>query len=153
MYARRSMRVVLGFTALALAAAAAGCGGGDRLSQAEYVKQADAICAKYEERLDALPQPKSTADLKTLVDKGLPIAREGNAELNELKPPEDLEAKVEEWHKRNDRNLELIEELGQAAEDGDEEKIQTLASEADENESQADRLARELGLEDCAEDG
>lgn len=147
------MRISLALPVFALAAAAAGCGGGDRLSQAEYVKQADAICARYEKRLAALPQPESTADVKTLVDKGLPIAREGNTELKELKPPEDLEAKVDQWHERNDRNLELIEDLGQAAEDGDEERIQTLASEAEENEGEADRLASEIGLKDCAEEG
>jgi hypothetical protein len=147
------MRVVFVLTVFALAAVAAGCGGGDRLSREEYVKQADAICAKYEKRLDALPQPESTEDLKMLVDKGLPIAREGNTELKDLKPPEDLEAKVEEWHERNDRNLELIADLGQAAEDGDEERIQTLAAEAEENETEADRLAGEIGLKDCAEDG
>jgi hypothetical protein len=151
MYARRTMRAALGLTALALVAA--GCGGGDRLSHAEYLKQADAICAKYEKRLHALPDPETTKDLKALVDKGLPIAREGNAELKDLKPPEDLKAKVDEWHKRNERNLELIENLGKAADEGGEERIQSLASEADKNEQEADRLAREMGLTDCAEDG
>ena len=149
------MRVALCFAAFTLGAVAAGCGGGgdDRLSRAEYVKQADAICAKYEKRLDALPEPQDLKGLQTLVDKGLPIAREGNAELKELKPPEDLEAKDEEWHKRNDRNLKLIEDLGKAADAGDEEKIQSLASEADRNETEADGLASEIGLKDCAGNG
>ncbi len=146
------MRPLLAVGALVLAAAAAGCGGDDRLSRDEYIKQADAICAKYEKRLDALPEPKNVEDLQRLVAEGLPIAREGINELKKLKPPEDLEAKVNQWHERNEANLDKIEELVQAAEQGDEQKIQTLAAEADENEQEADRLAREIGLDDCAQE-
>jgi transcriptional regulator with AAA-type ATPase domain len=134
--------------------AAGGCGGGDdRLSRDEYVKQADAICAKYQKRLDALPEPENVQELKELVDEGLPIAREGYQELKALEPPEELEADVSEWFERNDRNLELIEELGQAAEEGDEQRIQSLASEAEKNEEEADRIATGIGLDVCAEEG
>ena len=37
----------------------AGCGGGDRLSKAEFQQRANAICAKYQKRIDALGQPQS----------------------------------------------------------------------------------------------
>lgn len=146
------MRLALGIALVALAAAAAGCGGDDRLSREEYVKQADAVCAKYEKRLDALPEPESTEDLKAVIDEGLPIAREGTEELKALEPPEELEADVDEWHERNDKNLELIEDLGAAAEEDDEERIQELAAEADRNEQEADRIAAEIGLDNCAQD-
>ena len=77
----------------AVVALAAGCGGGgdgstrNTLSAAEFRQQADAICAKYQGKLDALGTPSSLDDLKDYVDKAVPIIDNGNAELQGLEPP------------------------------------------------------------------
>ena len=138
---------VLGFAA---------CGGEDRLSREEYLEQADATCRKYEERLkpleDKLQQTDSTEEAAAVIDDAVPVVREGVDELKKLKPPEELEGQVDEWLKLNEENTKTLEQLGDAAEAGDEARIGELAQEAEANEQRGDDLAREIGLKDCAED-
>jgi len=146
---RRASSLLLGLVVLA------GCSGGgdgdDRLSKDEYVERADAVCADYDKRLGDLPDPGSIAALGPLTRRALPIAREAVAQLRELRPPEDLQARVNEWLKLNVLNVRRIEELGNAARAGDRVRVQEIARDAAANEREADRLARELGLETCAQ--
>jgi hypothetical protein len=150
------MRVLL---ALAVLLVAAACDGGGaepvettRLSRSDYVERADAICAEYDRRLARLPQPNSIEDVAELAERALPIAREGVRELRALAPPEELEPQVERWLERNDENLERMEGLRDAALEGNETRVQRIASAATENEREADTLARQIGLRDCARD-
>jgi hypothetical protein len=135
---------------------AAACGGEDRLSREEYIQQADATCKKYEERLKTLEEELQATDspqeAAKVIDRALPIIREGVGELRDLKPPEDLEGKTDEWLDLNDENTKTLEELRDAAEAGDEQKIAELARDADENEKRGDAIARDIGLDACAEE-
>jgi hypothetical protein len=138
------------------AAVLGGCSGNgdgdDRLSREEYVRRADAVCREYDKRLNELGQPSSIEELAALADEALPVAEEGVGKLRELEPPESLERRVGEWLERNDRNVDLIEALRDAARAGEETRVQELAAEAADNETAADRLARRIGLKDCAEE-
>ncbi len=121
-----------------------------RLSKAEYVRRADAVCAEYDRRLARLPKPRNVEALVDVVDEALPIAREGIAKLRALEPPADLEPAVERWLERNDENVERMEMLRDAAGEGNRLRVQRIASAAAENEREADELARQIGLRDCA---
>ena len=134
---------------LALAACSRG-GSDERLSREEYVKRADAICAAYERRLERLRRPENVAELGRLADEALPIAREGVRKLRALKPPEELRRDVAEWLRRNDRNVLMIEALGDAARAGETTRVREIASDAADNERAADALAKNLGLRACA---
>ncbi len=140
-----------------------GCDGGDgegreaatepqRLSKAEFVRRADAVCAEYEQRLARLRQPRDVEALADLADEALPIVQEAIARLRALEPPAELEPEVERWLERNDENAERLEALRDAARAGDATRVQTIASAAAENEREADELARRIGLRDCAEE-
>jgi hypothetical protein len=146
--ARRAVTLVV------FAALAAGCGGEDRLSREEYIQRADATCKKYEDRLKSLEQELQRTDspqeAAKVIDRALPIIREGVGELRDLRPPEELEGKTDEWLDLNDENTKTLEELRDAAEAGDEQKIAELARDADENEKRGDAIAREIGLDACA---
>lgn len=142
-------------TALLAAVLLAGCSGGssepeERLTTEEYVRQADRICAEYERRLARLAQPENLADLAAMAEEARPVAEEGLDELRALRPPEALEPQVEAWLERNEENVRAIDELREAAEEGDETRVRELASAARDNEEEADRLAAAIGLEDCA---
>src|SRR5690242_4702058 len=100
--------------AFALAALAAGCGGSSRLSKAEYVKRADAICAKYNAKIRALGRPTAISGLPAYVDKALPLARKGDDELRALKPPKDEEQTAKEWLDQNDSVVGSMERLRDA---------------------------------------
>ena len=141
---------------LAGAFALAGCGGEDRLSKEEFVQKADATCEKYEKRLEPLErqltQVESIEEAARIIDRAIPVVREGVAELRKLEPPEDLEGKVDRWLDLNEENTETLEQLRDAAKQGDEKRIAELARQADETEKRGDRIAAEIGLEDCAEE-
>ena len=137
--------------AVLVLAALAGCGGsgGDRLSRAEFISQADAICTEYEEKLNALGTPQNTEELAEFADKALPIAEDGRDELGELRPPEDLQDTYDAWLEQGDRAIQIVEDLREAAEDGDTAEIQRIAREAEAADTEANRLAEQIGFEQC----
>jgi hypothetical protein len=143
------MRSILAGTAVI--ALAAGCGGGGkRLSRAEFSKQADAICSRYNAKIRALGQPGSIRALPRYVDRALPIARKGTEELRRLKPPKDEEKTANEWLDQNDSAVGALERLRDAARHADRAGIQAALSEAAAANRAANGFARQLGLRVCA---
>lgn len=139
---------------LAGSVALAGCGGGgggdgDRLSQAELVTKADAICQEYEAKLDALGQPQNEEELADFADKAIPIAKDGRDKLGELNPPENQQENYDRWLEQGDRAIEIVEDLRDAAEDGDQAEIQRIAQEAEQVDQESNRLAEQLGFKEC----
>ena len=129
---------------------AAGCGGGGRLSKQDYAKQADAICSKYNRKIEALGAPKSLADIAGYADKALALTRKGNDELEHLKPPKSEEQTAKEWLDQNDSVVGSMERLRGAAKKGDRAGIQAALNEASSANRTANGLARQLGLAVCA---
>lgn len=148
---RRVARASIALLAAMLAITGCGGGGNDRLSRPEFVSRADAICAEYEGKLNALGTPQNPEQLADFADKALPIARDGREELGELRPPEDLEETYDAWLEQGDRAIEIVEDLRDAAEDGDVSEIQRIAQEAQTADVKANRLAAQLGFERCGE--
>src|SRR5919198_2736357 len=140
------------FVVFAVAALAAGCGGGGgRLSKAEYAKRADAICTKYNAKLKALARPTGIGELPAYVDRALPLARKGTDELRALEPPKDEERTAKEWLDQNDSVVRSMERRRDAAKKRDRAGIQTALNEATSANQTANRLARRLGLSVCAQ--
>jgi hypothetical protein len=137
--------------AAAVVGLVAGCGGSGRLSKAEYAKQADAICTKYNAKLKALARPTSIGALPDYVDKALPLARKGDDELRALKPPKNEERTAKTWLVENDSVVHSMERLRDAAKKGDRAGIQTALNEATSSNQTANSLARRLGLRVCAQ--
>lgn len=147
---------VVAFAGLAAVAVAAGCGGGgggggDRLTSEEFVQQADAICEKANQQLDALGEPQSVEELATMAAEALSISEQSVDALRELNPPEEFQAQF-------DRALDLLQqqnELGQdlvaAAEDGNQTQIEAIVADGEPLDTEADAIADELGLTDCGE--
>jgi hypothetical protein len=134
----------------------AGCGGdggGDRLSREEFVSRADAICTRYEAKLDALGQPQNVEELSEFADKAVPIAEDGREELGELRPPENLQATYDAWLEQGDKAIDVVKRLRDAANDGDQAEIERIAEEAGATDREANRLAGELGFEQCGASG
>ncbi len=91
---RRALVLLCGLPVLV---AACGSGGGDRLTQAEYVRRADAICARYNEDVKKLPAPKTPPAIVDYADKSLKLLDEALADERDLEPPEQLEAGKDRW--------------------------------------------------------
>jgi hypothetical protein len=149
------MRGRLALVLVLAAALVAGCGGGGNggaPSADEFRQQADAVCAKYEQKLNALGEPASPEDLADFVDKAVPIIEQGNAELNDLDPPDELQ---DDWDRAMDlqnENLETTRDLRDAVRDNDPARIQELVAKLDSTTAESNRLAENMGLDKCGEE-
>jgi hypothetical protein len=140
--------------ALFLACLAAGCGGGggDRLSQEGFQQQASAICEKYDKKIQALGSPQSPADVPAYVQKGIPLLRQGIAELRALNPPADVENDYNRMLDETAKAIPAAEKLASAAEKNDAAAVQDAIKEAQEADEASDALATKLKLDGCAAD-
>ena len=150
----RQPRVVvfLAFLTGAMGLAAAGCGGGDdRLTREELVEEADATCAEFDRRIEDVQEPESLEDIEGYLQEIRPIVEEGTDELDSLQPPEELEADYDQWIEETRSTVDRFDELEEAAASGDEQRIQDVFQEVGQGE-EADRLAQELGFQECGSD-
>jgi hypothetical protein len=142
--------------AVAVALVAGGCGSGDgkRLSKAEFVSRADAICAKYEKRVQSRMADVPAGDQKQLassIKNVLPLIRKGNDELRSLKPPGSLQSRFDSWMGLADAEVGAARNLQNALEKNDIQAIQAGFKELQTKDAAQDRIARQdLGLTGCA---
>jgi hypothetical protein len=142
-------RVAALLAAIVLLTAGCGGGGGGRLSKADYAKQADAICSKYNRKIEALGTPKSLADIPGFADKALKLTRQGNDELKGLKPPKSEEKTANEWVAHNDLVAKAVADLRDAAKKNDRAAIRAALRRGQAANRTANGLARDLGLHVC----
>lgn len=135
-----------------LAAGCGGEGGGDRLTRDEFVSRAEEICEEYDGRIEEIPEPESEEQLGEYTDELVQIVEEGVAEFRELRPPEELQDEYDRWMESNEEAVDAARELDQAVEEGDAGRLTEIQAEAEQKEEEADELARDLGLEECATD-
>ena len=145
------------FAVAALALVAGGCGsnsGSKRLSKAEFVSRADAICAKYEKRVQTRMAGVPAGDQKQLassIGKVLPVIRKGNDELRSLKPPASLQGRFDRWMGIADAEVNAAQKLQDALNKNNLGTIQAAFKELQTKDSAQDRIARQdLGLTGCA---
>ena len=81
---------VAAFVVLSLVGA--GCGGSDRLTRAQFTKQADAICASAKERIE-----RRKPGQNGLVELFMAYQRAKIAGIGKLNPPAELEARNAEY--------------------------------------------------------
>jgi hypothetical protein len=137
-------------TLVALVAAGCGGGGDGRLSKEDYAKQADAICSKYNRRIQALGRPKTLADIGPFAEKALALTRKGNAELRGLNPPKAEKRTVNEWLAQNEVVAKAVDAVAGAAKKNDRTGVQAALARGQRANKDANALARELGLRVCA---
>lgn len=132
---------------LATALIATGCGDDEEeaLTQEEWVAQADTICREGDQVInqeaEALGQGRPSPDeLEQFTSETLvPEIQSQVDDIDELQPPEEIEADVDEFI-----------DSAQSALDEIESDPSVLFSDEDAF-GETSELARDLGLEDCAE--
>ena len=129
------------------------CGGGGgssaRLSKAEFQSQANAICAKYQQQIDAIETPTSLEQIPDLVDQILAILNKEVAEIRALNPPEELQSGFDQLLAATDRTKAAADDLANAAKAGDQAAVQKALEEGNAASKEADDLAANLGLDEC----
>ncbi len=153
-------RRVVAFVALTAVALAAGCGGsgdgggdgGDRLTKEEYIQQADAICADANQKIEALGEPQDFDELAALGEQALSVSEQSLDSLRTLTPPAELESQVNRAYDLLAQQNELAKQLVVAANAGDQAEIEGIVAQAEPLETEADAIAREIGLTQCGQD-
>jgi hypothetical protein len=146
------VRARLIFVALVLAtgAASSACGGDDRLSQEDFRQQANAICAKYDEKIKALGTPASSTEIPDYVGRILPLLRQALAELRALKPPADLEDDYDGMLDETAKTIPAAQSLAVAAKKGNAAGVQDALAATRAAYQASNRLATDLELDKCA---
>ena len=127
------------------------CGGGEaRLSKEEFQSQANAICAKYQQQLNALRSPTSLEEIPDLVEQALAILNKEVDEIRALSPPEELQSDFDKLLAASDRTKTAAADLSSAAKSGDQAAVQKALDEGNAASKEADDLAGNLGLNECA---
>lgn len=136
-------------TALALTACAAltlaACGGEETLSKAEFTKQANAICASMEKKMEAAGEkaatgnPGATMDdmMKDVVEAAVPVLEDTVTKLRALAAPEDLQDDFDA----------MLDEVASTT-DKIEKDPKVLMDDATFED--ANKKATDLGLDKCA---
>jgi len=129
----------------------AGCGGGGdtRLSREEFESQGNAICAKYQEQLQAVGNPSSIDEIPDLVDQAVAILNKEIAEISALNPPADMQTEFDALIDASNNTKDAADDLSQAAKDGDRAAVQKALDEGKAASEKADQIATQLGLDSC----
>jgi hypothetical protein len=140
--------VVLIAALLALSA----CGGGGRLSKAEFRAKANAICSKYNAKIkgalaNVSNDPRSLA---AGMDRALGYIKKGTKELDDLDPPKAYDAKYRELSRINHDEIATGQKLADAARANDQAAIQSAIAQLESQGKDSDRLATEMRVDSCA---
>lgn len=138
---------------LTCAIALAACGGGDddALTAEDYRAKGNAACEQYEKDVRSISQPQSIQQVADYAGKAKVELDQLIDELDALQPPSDLEEQHDELVKLGRESVESLDGLAEAGKTGNQEQIQTALGGAAELDTQSDAVARELGLEKCAD--
>ena len=134
-----------------LAVVAAGCGGG-RLSVVDFDAKADAICAKYNAKVRSAYTnvPPDPVSLRRAIHKAIAYTKKGADELDALNPPKMYDAQFKEFVRITYDEVKAGKELAKAAQTRNQALLVAARTKLVLQGRNADRLAREMGLNACA---
>jgi hypothetical protein len=137
-----------------VAALASGCGGdsggGGQLSTEEFRQQANAICAKYNEKIKALESPSSPEEISGYVDQVVPLLQQGISELRGLRAPAESQDDFDRMLDETEKAIPAAQQLGEAAANNDAAAVQRALKSGQQADAASDEIATDLGLTRCA---
>ena len=129
----------------------AGCQFGSDSGNAEFIREADAICAQNERQIALIPQPQTyLRDFAVYMRRVVPVAREQTRELRALDAPEDVAADFNRMLDLLDEQLDMWEAAGEQAFAGDDAQAQATYNQSSGPGAEAQRIAGEIGFFSCA---
>jgi hypothetical protein len=141
---------LLAFSGTALTAC--GGGGSERVSAAELVQRADAICSRERSsfaRIQAHPPPNASVAADQ-TDELIRASQDANNQLRDLKPPEGLQSSYDRYLEARDRVIDQMNRGKDAAQDQDATTYGAAQAAVARDAPQRRKLARSLGLRVCS---
>lgn len=136
----------------ALVLVAAGCQIGDNgdSDKEAFIQQADGICQRYAQRISGIPPPQTfLRDFAVYLRRAVPIARQQNAELEGLTPPDEVANDFREMLSLLTQQLDLAERAGEQAYAGREARAQALYQQSLQPAGEGATVARKIGFTVC----
>ena len=146
----RGPAVLLGALCLVLAGGCGGGGGGKKLTHEDFVKQANAICADYNDRIGALTTPTSFDAIASYAKDVRAIAQQDVAKFKKLNPPDADRANWQTFGKQGDAVITASHDLESAAKKKDGAAIRRLLAEGRQRAAESKRVATAMGTAECA---
>lgn len=122
---------------------------GGAVALADWIEQADAVCADFNDQMDALGEPESEDEFASFLAQAEEYFNQEREALAALGLPDEKADQVEEALGLLDQQAEIVAEARSQAEDGDLEAVFTTMDEGSQLNDQADALAAEIGLTEC----
>jgi hypothetical protein len=132
----------------------AGCQFGSDSGKADFIKEADGICARYERQISLIPQPQTfLRDFAVYMRRIVPIARQQNDELRSLGAPEDVAADFGRMLSLLDQQLDMWRAAGELAYAGNDQRAESTFAASAGPGDEAQRIAGDIGFFSCARPG
>ena len=129
----------------------AGCQFGSDSGKAEFIREADAICATNERQIALIPQPQTyLRDFAVYMRRVVPIGRRQNRQLRALQAPEDVAADFSRMVTLLDEQLDMWAAASDDAYAGNDGQAQAQYEQSAGPGAEAQRLAAEIGFFSCA---
>jgi len=128
----------------------AACGGDGGRAKAEWIAGAEAICARVNGEIDALGDADSLAEIAEYAAKVRKIAERQLADLANLDAPEHDRETIRAMLAFIAEGIEKTEQVESAARKGDAGRTFEIVDEIESLTAEANRTARDYGLEECA---
>jgi len=137
--------------ALIAGAVAVGCGGEDvkRLTRAEFISRADAICKATSAKLSSLPPSKGLEKVDEEANAIITVSANAFAAFRKLEPPLELEQQVTQMTALIAKQIEITGVLANAVSKRDTKAVETLARAGDRLRERSSSLAQQIGLKEC----
>jgi hypothetical protein len=139
---------------LVLVVAVAACGGSShRLSHAELVQRANAICQKFNQQLQALPQPSNPLEIGAYIKKAVPLEQDALTKLKKLKPSKNDEKDYQQFVAQVQRETTLAQnELVPATQAPTNPKhVRFILGKLSAMDKTGNAIANKLGLTTCGQ--
>jgi hypothetical protein len=154
---RRPGASALGILALGVVVALAalldlGPFAGEELSRAEFVARADQVCAEAHDEFRDLQrsQPETASEAEALTDALLDVAEDELADVAELNGPDDLDDAIDRYLEAREAGIELLRAGLDAAADQDALAYERAQARLASTQDGREKLAREVGFDECS---
>jgi hypothetical protein len=115
----------------------------------EYIAQADAACAAFRQRLQALPQPKSAKDVGSLYDKIAKEAQEFYDSFTGIPKPKEGAQLLARYEKNLTQSIDITKKAAAAIKAGDTKGVEKLFKRTKQLQLQDRAIAKKFGFQVC----
>jgi hypothetical protein len=118
-------------------------------SKKEYIAQADAACAEFRQRVQALPQPKTAKDVGKLYDQIGEEAQKFYDSFQAIPKPKEGQALLARYQKNLTESIKITEQAAAAIKKNDTKNIGKLFATTKRLQAQDRKIAKKFGFKVC----